>query len=85
MVEVAEEALVARLWEYLDRANHGKIVVVTRDGTPLVQLVPVHEAETIIDDEKARNAVDRIRARSTRWGIYASPSVWRSWVNEGHE
>jgi len=40
---IAEAA--EQLDEMIDRALAGEIVVITRDGVPIVELQPIHEAE----------------------------------------
>jgi len=85
MVEVAEERLAAELEDLLERAGHGEVVVVTRDGRPFVQLLAVGEQDTSPDPRAAQEALRRVRTRAERWGIQVDADEWKSWVNEGRD
>ena len=70
MAEVAEDAVAIQLTSLLDRASHGEVIVVTRDGRPLVRLEPATPAgsgipTTELTMHRARQAMARMRAAAT--------------------
>ena len=79
MVKVAEEVVAARLSEFLDRANHGEVIVILRDGEPYAEIGYPDAAH-----QRAREAVARIEALS---GKYSDRGITReeirSWIEEG--
>jgi prevent-host-death family protein len=88
MVKVAEEVVVARLSELVDRAIEGEVVVITRDGKPVATL---HPAADIAEQEVERHDVETNREAFRRLREYARqhpvPNITREeirdWIEEG--
>ncbi len=65
MLEVGTFDAKNRLGELLSKVEQGEEVVITRRGKPVARLVPAVPGH---DRQKAREAVERIRARRVSLG-----------------
>lgn len=64
----------------LDRAEHGEEIVVTRLGKPVVRISPFEVAPGSSD---AYQAMEEMRSRANRIGLFVTIDDIRSWINEG--
>ena len=76
----AEESFAA----VLELVERGTEVSITRDGREIARLVPSGFAHEHADREKARAAMERIRARAkeAKRGAF-DWAEWKTYVNEG--
>lgn len=63
MVEVGSFEAESALGPLLDRVQDGEEIVITRHGKAVARLIP---ATGVIDQDAARAAIDRIRARASQ-------------------
>lgn len=82
MTEIGAFEAKNKLSELLDRAESGEEVVITRRGKPVAKLVPM---PTKTDQQRAREAMQRIRERAVKFGGKFDWDEWKKYRDEGRQ